>query len=316
MADTDGLLKRLVSMFVVDFAAWLLGTPVRTAQALPSELPGTTAIADQVFQVTLADGRDILFHLEFQGRRSHLPMPWRMLDYMPRLAARHRLAMENVVLYLGRGAGADDNGVHEVAGLDGSPVLAWRYRVVRLWQMRAEDLLATGQVAPLILVGQTQITAPAETLAAVVTRMRQVAEGEQRVQLLAAMIALLPAEEMVKMVEHLLEEEDLLEELNLPYLRRLREKALTEGHAQGVALGHAQGVAQGHAQGVTEGRAEGRAEGLRVGEAEILLRLLRARFGALPVEVEARVSTADAETLLRWSERVLTAPSVEAIFTP
>ena len=292
MAETDNLLKRLVSMFVVDFASWLLGIPVRTAQALQSELPGTTAIADQVFQVTLADGRDILFHLEFQGRRSHLPMPWRMLDYMPRLAARHRLAMENVVLYLGRGAGADDNGVHEVAGLDGSPVLAWRYRVVRLWQMRAEDLLATGQVAPLVLVGQTQIAAPAETLAAVVARMRQVTERERRGHLLAAMVALLPAEEMVKMVEHVLEDEDLLEELNLPYLRRLRDKALTEG------------------------RAEGRAEGLRLGEAEILLRLLRARFGALPVEIETRVSAADAGTLLQWSERVLTAPSLEAVLAP
>jgi predicted transposase YdaD len=288
MADTDNLLKRLVSMFVVDFASWLLGTPVRTAQALPSELPGTTAIADQVFQITLADGRDLLFHLEFQGRRSHLPMPWRMLDYMPRLAAQHRLAMENVVLYVGRGAGADDSGVHEVVGLDGSPVLAWRYRVVRLWQLRAEELLATGQVAPLVLIGQTQITTPKETLAAVVARMRQVAAGEHRVQLLAALVALLPAEEMVKMVENLLAEEDLLEELDLPYLRRLREKALTEG----------------------------RAEGLRAGEAGILLRLLRTRFGTLPVEVEARISTADAETLLRWSERVLTAPSLESVLAP
>ena len=48
-------------------------------------------------------------------------MPWRMLDYML-LAGRTAptLAMENVVLYLGRGAGADDNGVHDkFAGLMG-----------------------------------------------------------------------------------------------------------------------------------------------------------------------------------------------------
>ena len=47
-------------------------------------------------------------------------------------------------------------------------------------------------------------------------------------------MALLPAEQMVKMVEHLLEDEDLLEELNLPYLRRLRNQALTEGRAEGL----------------------------------------------------------------------------------
>ena len=49
---------------------------------------------------------------------------------------------------------------------------------------------------------------------------------------------------------------------------------------------------------------------------EMVKRLLRVRFGSLPEEIELRVATADAQTLLRWSERVLTAPSLEAIFTP
>jgi hypothetical protein len=67
-------------------------------------------------------------------------MQWRMLEYMPRLASTYRLDLESVVLYIGRGAGADDTGLYEVHGLDGTPVLAWRYRVIRLWQMPAEAL--------------------------------------------------------------------------------------------------------------------------------------------------------------------------------
>jgi predicted transposase YdaD len=295
MAETDGLLKRLVSTFILDFASWLLDSPVRTAQAAPSDLPGSTIVADQVFRIILEDGREMLFHLEFQGRRSHEPMSWRMLDYMARLSYHHRLPMESVVLYIGRGAGATDTGVYQISGLDGTPVVAWRYRVMRLWQMSADDLLQSGKLAPLTLLGQTQMPTPMVTLTAAVTRMRQVADGEQRSHLLSALIALLPEEEMINMVQQLLEDEGLLEELNLPYLQKLRTEALTKG--------------------LTEGMTRGRAAGRQEGEAEMLLHLLRLRFGALPVvEVEARVTAADAETLLRWSERVLTTPSLEAVF--
>jgi hypothetical protein len=132
MAETDSLLKRLVSTFILDFASWLLGTTVQAARPLQSELPAATVAVDQVFQITLTDGRTLLFHIEFQGRRSHMPMQWRMLEYMPRLASTYRLNLESVVLYIGRGAGADDTGLYQVHGLAGTPVLAWSYRVIRL----------------------------------------------------------------------------------------------------------------------------------------------------------------------------------------
>jgi predicted transposase YdaD len=288
MAETDSLLKRLVSTFILDFAAWLLGTAVQAAHPLQSELPAATVAVDQVFQVTLANGRALLLHIEFQGRRSHVPLPWRMLEYMSRLAYSYRLDLESIVLYLGRGAGADDTGLYQVHGLAGAPVLAWGYRVIRLWQMPAEALLTTPHVAPLALVGQMQMTQPEATLPAVVARMRQVADVEQRGHLLTAFMALLLEEEMVSMVERLLEDDELL--LELPYLQRIREA------------------------GREEGREAGREEGRREGEAEMLLRLLRVRFGPLPAEVTARVTTADPETLLRWSERVLSAPTLEAVF--
>jgi Domain of unknown function (DUF4351) len=276
MAATDSLLKRLVSTFLLDFASWLLGTAVQTARPLQSELPGTTVAVDQVFQVTLANDRELLLHLEFQGRRSHEPMQWRMLEYMLRLAHIYRLDLESVVMYVGRGAGADDTGVYQVNGLDGTPVLAWRYRVMRLWQMPVEELMAARQVAPLALLGQTHIARPEVTLQAVVSRMRRVTDEALREHLLAALVALLPDEEMVNMVDRLLEEDEWL--LELPFQQRIL------------------------------------AEGRRQGEAEVLLRLLRSRFGTLPEDVMARLNAADAETLLRWSERVLSASTLDAVF--
>jgi predicted transposase YdaD len=288
MAETDSLLKRLVSTFRLDFATWLLRAPVRVARPLQSELPGTTVVVDQAFQVTLADGRDLVLHLEFQGRRSHAPMPWRMLDYMPRVAATYRLPLESVVLYFGRGAGADDTGRYHVDGLEGTPVLSWRYRVLRLWQMPAAELLATVPVAPLVLVGQTQIAQPEVILPTVITRLRHVPDPERRNRLFTALLALLPAEEMITMVERLLEDDDLV--LELPYLRRIREEGRQEGHQ------------------------EGHQEGRREGEVEMLLRLLRLRFGPLPPDAIARLQAADPETLLHWSERVLTAATLEEVF--
>jgi hypothetical protein len=64
-----------------------------------------------------------------------------------------------------------------------------------------------------------------------------------------------------------------------------------------------------------KGRDEGRQEGLQRGEARILTAQLRLRFGDLPAAVHQRIDTADADTLLRWSERVLTAAALDEILT-
>ncbi|MBF0425502.1 MAG: Rpn family recombination-promoting nuclease/putative transposase [Magnetococcales bacterium] len=74
--------------------------------------------------------------------------------------------------------------------------------------------------------------------------------------------------------------------------------------------------AEGHAKGHAEGHEKGLAEGMRQGEAELLLRLLQRRFGPLPVAVQARIRAADAATLEVWSDRVLQASSLEAVFAP
>ncbi|MGZ8216959.1 Rpn family recombination-promoting nuclease/putative transposase [Methylomagnum sp.] len=66
-------------------------------------------------------------------------------------------------------------------------------------------------------------------------------------------------------------------------------------------------------QGLEEGRLEGRQEGRQEGEAALLLRQMEFRFGALDEDVRRRVLAADAETLLRWGERIFTAATPEAM---
>jgi predicted transposase YdaD len=232
MAATDHPLKRLVSLFIDDFAAWLLNCPVRATQPLNVELAADILAVDQVFRVTLVDRRDLVLHIEFQGRRSHLPMPWRMLEYMPRLAVTYRLPLWSVVFYVGTGAGVDDTGRHEIQGPAVVSPLVWHYQVVHLWQMSAEDLLALAQPALLALVGQTRLDRPAVVLPAVVARLRQILDVEARRRLLTVLLALLPQGEMVTMVEKLLEDERLL--LDTPYLRRLREEGQLAGRRRSI----------------------------------------------------------------------------------
>jgi hypothetical protein len=44
-----------------------------------------------------------------------------------------------------------------------------------------------------------------------------------------------------------------------------------------------------------------------------LLKLLRLRFGELPAQVVARVRAADATRLERWTERVLSSPTLDDV---
>ena len=67
-------------------------------------------------------------------------------------------------------------------------------------------------------------------------------------------------------------------------------------------------------EGQAEGRAEGLAEGRVEGQAEILLRLLQQRFGDLPADVHQRVHDAKPALLMRWTDRILGAPTLDDVF--
>ena len=56
-----------------------------------------------------------------------------------------------------------------------------------------------------------------------------------------------------------------------------------------------------------------RQEGRQEGEALILQRQMRLKFGELPEEARRRIESADADTLLAWSERILTAERIEDV---
>jgi predicted transposase YdaD len=55
------------------------------------------------------------------------------------------------------------------------------------------------------------------------------------------------------------------------------------------------------------------AEGRQEGEVMMLLRLLEQRFGVVPDSIRSRLKQADMDTLLVWSERVLTCTTLDEV---
>jgi hypothetical protein len=92
-------------------------------------------------------------------------------------------------------------------------------------------------------------------------------------------------------------------------MTRFAERFLEKGRQEGLE----KGLEQGLEKGIEQGRAKGREEGIEQGEARVLLRLLTLKFGPLSAPVQARVESADADTLLLWSERVLTAGTLDEV---
>jgi len=66
---------------------------------------------------------------------------------------------------------------------------------------------------------------------------------------------------------------------------------------------------------VAEGRKEGRDQGLVEGQRAIVLRQLTRRFQPLPPEALARIEKADAATLETWADRLLSAESLDEVWS-
>jgi hypothetical protein len=111
-----------------------------------------------------------------------------------------------------------------------------------------------------------------------------------------------------------LEDHDMqpLQKLMAVYADIISEAQET-GLERGIRKGHARGRKEGRATGRKEGRATGRKEGLVEGERAILSRLLTRRFGPLPAAATARIQRADLATIERWSDRLLTATSLDDV---
>lgn len=67
-------------------------------------------------------------------------------------------------------------------------------------------------------------------------------------------------------------------------------------------------------RGRAEGIQTGREEGVLNGQREVLARLLALKFGVLPTAAQDRLAAATRDELAEYTQRVLTAENLQAVF--
>jgi hypothetical protein len=94
-------------------------------------------------------------------------------------------------------------------------------------------------------------------------------------------------------------------------------RVLLPGRFPGVRIPEVQDLQEVEtmlAERVKEWTEQWRREGRQQGHVELLRRQLERRFGPLPARYETRLESADADTVLEWGERILTAQTVDDVF--
>ncbi|MDO9142525.1 MAG: hypothetical protein Q7U38_19570, partial [Methylobacter sp.] len=103
-----------------------------------------------------------------------------------------------------------------------------------------------------------------------------------------------------------LPEIDDLQELNIMLAERLEQWA----HDY-----KAEGLQEGLAKGLEKGLAKGLEKGLAKGEMLALQKLLSRRFGVIPAEMTARISSATLADIELWFDRAIDAPTLDDVFS-
>lgn len=94
----------------------------------------------------------------------------------------------------------------------------------------------------------------------------------------------------------------------------LNEQERPKGFQEGFQQGFQEGFQQGFQEGFRQGFQEGFQQGFQEGQALMLLQLLGSKFEPLDSDIEQRVRSADANRLLEWAKRVLSAETLADIF--
>jgi len=146
-------MKRMVKAYAMHFAKWLLG-PATFIRALDIELKPQHLFADALLEIIVEERRSLM-HIEFQTD-SDSEMETRLMEYNM-LASRQygHCPVTSYVIYLRE--------VSKVAespfirqGADGEEVHRFYFRVTKLWEVPAEEILQMGWVGLLPLVTLTR----------------------------------------------------------------------------------------------------------------------------------------------------------------
>lgn len=282
----DVALKTLVHTHPADWLAFA-GLPVgSSARVIETDLSTVSSAADKVIRVE--GDQPYVAHLEFQsGQDSDLDR--RMLLYNVLLRSKYELPVRSVALLLRPQADSPKiiGRVHDVD--DATTHLDFRYRLIRLWQLPVEPLIAGGSgvlpLAPIANVAQEELP---RVISRMEARLSGLSDSAEVNEIWAATLVL----------------------LGLRYSRAFGEMLLSGVRNMKESTTYQAILAEGEAEGKVKGEAEGRLKEARA----LLLRVGTRRFGYPPTSVALAIeSIADLARLEVLHEQIVDAPSWEAL---
>jgi hypothetical protein len=260
--------------------------------------------ADKLAEVYTLDGAEtwVLVHIEIQGQADP-GFSERMYVYHYRLFDRYRRDVVSLAVLTDAHGGFRPSGYErERWGCS----LRFRFPTVKLldWHDRTAKLESDRNPFSLVALAQLQALMHRGGPARKFAKLRLIRLLYQRDYTREQILA------WFRVLDWMLR---LPEDLELEF----REELIAfeeEEHMPYVTSVERIGIQKGLQQGLEQGRQEGRQEGRKEGEAAILLRQIALKFGPPTEEVRAQIGAADADTLLDWSARILTAERVDDIF--
>lgn len=169
----DDTLKHLTELSPQD---WVVqgGWPAAPARIIDADIATIAGATDKVIRV--AGQPDWLLAVDFQAGHDSVAKLPDLLLYNSALFKRHGLGVRSLLVLLHRGADSPQlTGLYERGFPDEPFDVALRYRVLRVWQVAAEQLLAGGLgLVPLAPLGDVR----QQDLPTVIARMKQRLERE------------------------------------------------------------------------------------------------------------------------------------------
>jgi predicted transposase YdaD len=284
-----------------DIAALLSDHPPEPVDGsfIDAELRGTQS--DRLFKVRTRGGNDAFLYALIEHKSVPDPgLPLQLLGYMLRIWQRH--------------AGRDPSRLRALP-----PVIPLvLYHGARAWTVPTNfrDLIVADKaildwhldfayvLADLGVIDDDRLSRMAILRAGLLALKYAMRESDPWPVLIAILEALPEDDPLVRpLLVYIL---SVFEGVDRPMLIRAIHRAKPEGEGTMLSLAAREWIA--------EGKAEGKAEGLQEGQARTLLRLLERRFGPVSDAIRTQVTAADLNTLERWFDRAIDAPTLDAVF--
>ena len=273
-------------------------TPIRQ-EMLMERLGERFFELDVPLEVRWPDGRReaMIFIIEEETTPGRFAID-RLAKYCLEIYGIYRIrAITPVVVFL-----RDDPGIPlrlELEGADNAPVMFFRYVPCILPQYLALEHLDTDNLVEQVLL-PTMSWSPQDKVHIVGRAIRSLLRLEKNID------NQLKFEKFIRTYAPLDEEEE----------RQYKETyALENSHMLSI---REELERKGERRGRRIGRKEGREEGIQLGEErrlrQVLAKLLSGRFGPLDADTKARLQNASLDTLDHWSDRILTATTLDEVF--